>query len=118
MFDKNDPSVLWISPQAKSGGDGTHENPFRDIERAIAIVKPGMTLLLRAGVYCGDRTFDISGTLHQPIRIAAEPGAAVEIKSACWFFYDVSDVIVSGLVFREAPNSALSVIGACSRNRF
>lgn len=118
MYDKNDPSILWVSSSADGGGDGTHENPFGDVGRAITIVKPGMTLLLRAGEYRGDRTFDISGTIHQPIRIAAEPGAAVEIKAACWFFYDVSDVIVSGLVFRDTPYGALSVIGGCSRNRF
>jgi hypothetical protein len=71
-----------------------------------------------AGVYGGDRTFDISGIIHEPIRIAAGPGAAAEIRAACWFFYDVSDVIVSGLTFRDAPSGAVSVIGACNRNRF
>lgn len=118
MFDKNDPSVLWISPQAGSGGDGTHENPFGDIGHAIAIVNPGMTIKLTAGVYGRDVTFDISGTIHQPIRIAADPGADVAILKACWFFYDVSDIIVSGLTFRDAPVGAVSVIGACARNRF
>jgi len=118
MFDKNDPSVLWISPQAGSGGDGTHENPFGDIGRALLIVNPGMTIVLTAGVYCRDTTFDISGTIHQPIRIAADPGADVEILKACWFFYDVSDIIVSGLTFRDATAGAVSVIGACARNRF
>jgi len=118
MLDKNDPSILWVSPSVKRSGDGTRENPFGGIERAIAIVNPGMTILLMAGVYGGDRTFDISGTIRQPIRIAAEPGAAVEILSACWFFYDVSDVVVSGLTFNNAPGGAVSVIGACARNRF
>ena len=118
MLDTNDPSILWVSSSGKNGGDGTRENPFGGIERAIAIVKPGMTILLRAGVYGGDRTFDISGTIRQPIRIAAEPGAVVEIRAACWFFYDVSDVVVSGLTFNNAPGVAVSVIGACARNRF
>jgi hypothetical protein len=118
MFDPNDPSVLWVSSSVKKGGDGTHEDPFNDIDRAVAIVKPGMTIELMAGVYGGDRTFDISGTIDEPIRIAAEKGADVEIRAACWFFYDVSDIIVSGLTFRAAPSGAVSVIGACSRNRF
>jgi len=118
MFDPNDPSILWVSPSAESGGDGTHENPFGDIGRAIAIVNPGMTIVLTAGVYGRDTTFDISGTIHQPIRIAADVGADVEILKACWFFYDVSDIIVSGLTFRDAPAGAVSVIGACARNRF
>jgi hypothetical protein len=117
MYEKNDPSILWIAPSA-GGGNGTHENPFGDIGHAVAIVKPGMTIVLTAGVYGRDTTFDISGTIHQPIRIAADPGADVEIRSACWFFYDASDIIVSGIVFRDAPVGAVSVIGACARNRF
>ena len=118
MLEADNPSIIWVSSSGKNDGDGTRENPFGGIERAIAIVKPGMTLLLRAGVYAGDKTFDISGTIHEPIRIAAERGAAVEIRSACWYFYDVSDVVVSGLTFNNAPGGAVSVIGACARNRF
>jgi hypothetical protein len=118
MVENNDSSIIWVSPSVKRSGDGTREKPFDDIDRAIAIVKPGMTILLRAGVYSRDRTFDISGTIHQPIRIAAETGAVVEIRSACWFFYDVSDVVISGLTFNNAPGGAVSLIGACTRNRF
>jgi hypothetical protein len=118
MLNDNDPSILWVSSPGKDGGDGTHENPFRGIDEAIAIVKPGNTIVLMSGVFDGDRTFDISGTIHAPIRIAAEPGAHVEIRSGSWFFYDVNDLIVSGLVFRDTPGGAISVIGRCSRNRF
>lgn len=118
MFDTNDPSILWISPSANGSGDGTFENPFGDIERALAIVRPGATIVLMSGHYVRDTTFDISGTPHQPVRIAAEQGADVEIRNACWFFYDVTDLIVSNLTFRDAPTGAVSVIGACSRNRF
>ncbi|MGA2505948.1 MAG: right-handed parallel beta-helix repeat-containing protein [Chitinispirillaceae bacterium] len=118
MYNLNDPSVLWVSPNAGDNGNGTHENPFGDIQRALADVRPGATIVLMGGVYGRDTTFDISGTVRQPIRIVADRGAEVEIRNACWFFYDVSDCIVSGLTFRDAPYGAVSVIGACARNRF
>ena len=118
MLDTDNPSILWISPSANGSGDGTFENPFGAIEGALAVVKPGTTIMLKGGVYRRDATFDISGTLHQPIRIVAEQGADVEVRNACWFFYDVTDLIVSNLTFRDAPSGAVSVIGACSRNRF
>jgi hypothetical protein len=118
MQKTNDPAVLWVSPQAGSSGDGTHENPFGDIRRALADVRPGSTIVLMAGVYGRDTTFDISGTIRQPIRIIADRGAGVEVRNACWFFYDVNDCIVSGLTFRGSPFGAVSVIGACARNRF
>ena len=117
MFDKNAPSILWVSP-AGSHGDGTFDRPFGAIERALEIVKPGTTVVLKRGVYPGDVTFDISGTLHEPIRLVADGGAGVEALGACWFFYDVSDIIVSGITFKEAPFGAISVIGRCRRNRF
>ena len=40
------------------------------------------------------------------------------IQGACWFFYDICDLIVSGFTFRDAPHGAVSVMGACLRNRF
>jgi hypothetical protein len=117
MFDKFDPSILWVSPSGEDG-DGTADAPFSAIERALPIVKPGMTIVLKRGVYDRDTTFDICGTLRQPVRLVAEAAATVEIRNACWFFYDVNDLIVSGFTFRSAPGGAISVIGACSRNRF
>ena len=119
MFDNNDPSLLWVSASATDDkGDGTAEKPFSGIERALGIVQPGQTIVLKAGSYSGTVNFEISGTLHQPIRIMADTGANVEITGACWFFYDSSDLIVSGFTFKYAPVCAISVVGSCERNRF
>jgi hypothetical protein len=116
MFDPNDPTILWVSPVTTEVGDGTSESPFSDIDRALFIVKPGNTIVLRPGRYSRNVTVEVSGTLRQPIRIAAEKGAL--IQGACWFFYDVNNLIVSGIGFHRAPNGAIAVIGACSHNRF
>ena len=118
MFDHHDPSVLWVSPDSLQDGDGTFDSPFKEVVRVAEKAKPGDTIVLKPGVYSSDVTFDISGTMKRPIRITAEQPGETEIRGACWFFYDVSDLIVTGLVFREAPHGAISVIGACTRNRF
>ncbi len=118
MFDKQDPMVLWVASGSGGSGEGTFESPFGSIESALAITKPGTTIVLKSGVYSRDVTFDISGTIHNPIRIAAEEGGGVVIRGACWFFYDICDCIVSGFTFSDSPHGALSVMGACLRNRF
>jgi hypothetical protein len=119
MFDTNDPSIVWVSPSASGGaGDGTFEIPFDSITKALGVVRPGQTIVLKSGAYADSVNFEISGTIHQPIRITADAGAKVEVVKACWFFYDASDLIVSGITFVDAPFGAISVIGSCERNRF
>jgi len=117
MLDREDPQLLWVSPDA-IGGNGTYDNPFSDIESALKKVKPGSTIVLQKGIYDDDLTIQISGSVDKPIRISADDNAEAVISKGCWFFYDASDFIVSGLTFKDAPHGAISVIGSCNRNRF
>ncbi len=116
MLDPNDPSILWVSASA-GDGNGTRDNPFESIVRALAVVRPGQTIVLLCGEYADTVTIEISGTLHQPVRIMADPNGRTVVKNA-WFLYDTSDLIISGFTFSNVPAVALSVIGACERNRF
>lgn len=117
MFDKSNPKYLWVSNDSFNG-DGTWENPFGKIESALERVQPGNTIILKNGTYYNDITIQVSGTTHMPIKIVAQEKGKVEIHGACWFLYDVCDFIISELTFKRSPNGAISVIGACQRNRF
>jgi hypothetical protein len=117
-FDHDDPEVIWIDPQSAPGGRGSHELPYSMIEEGLARIQPGQSMVLRAGIYSGDCNIQTSGSARRPIRIAADENAKVVVKEACWYFYDTSDLIVSGITFADAPHGAISVVGACSRNRF
>ncbi|MBN2037828.1 MAG: right-handed parallel beta-helix repeat-containing protein [Chitinispirillaceae bacterium] len=116
MFDKDDPSILWVTHHDADNGNGTYESPFPAMERALSVVRPGNTIALKAGTYPYAVTFQICGTLHQPIRISGEEG--VIVQGACWFFYDVNNLIVANIGFHEASHGAISVIGSCGHNRF
>lgn len=117
-FHHDDPDLIWINPAFEDEGRGSFEEPFCEVERALANIGPGRTIVLQAGEYGSDLNIQVSGNVRNPIRIAAESEGAAIVKSACWFFYDTSDLIVSGIKFTEAPNGAITLIGACSRNRF
>ncbi|MBN1575968.1 MAG: right-handed parallel beta-helix repeat-containing protein [Chitinispirillaceae bacterium] len=114
----DNPDLIWINPTAADEGHGSFEQPYSSIEKGLERVKPGQALVLSAGDYASDCNIQVSGTARRPIHILAAPDAAVTITSACWYFYDASDLVVSGLTFADAPYGAVSVIGKCSRNRF
>lgn len=107
---------------------GYHRNPSMEMEvmtghtssikEALDRVQPGNTIILKSGSYTGDVTVQVSGSARAPIRILPDDDASVEIYNSCWFFYDTSDLVVSGLTFRNAPYGAISIIGECKRNRF
>jgi hypothetical protein len=118
MFDKESPDLIWVSSKYAEEEYGTWEQPYSSIEDALEHLDPGKTLVLKDGVYEGDLTIQVSGTARNPIRIMADDDAQVVITGGCWFLYDTSDLIVSGLTFKDAPHGALSVIGKCNRNRF
>ncbi|MBN1306945.1 MAG: right-handed parallel beta-helix repeat-containing protein [Chitinispirillaceae bacterium] len=118
QFHHDNPDLIWINPGSPCDGHGSFEQPYSSIEEGLKRIRPGQALILFPGNYVSDLTIQVSGTARRPIHICAAPGATVTISSACWFFYDTSDLVVSGLTFTDAQSGAISVIGRCSRNRF
>jgi hypothetical protein len=118
MYPKDDSRYLWVSPSGETQGDGTYKNPFDNIGASLAKVQPGQTIVLLAGSYRGDITVQVSGTIDKPLRIVADKDAQVVADASCWYFYDVSDMILSGIVFKDSPLGSIAVIGNCERNRF
>lgn len=118
MYSPNDPNILWVAPRGKTAGNGSFEEPFGRIHDALSRARPGFTIVLTEGTYPGDATIQCSGSIDLPIRIASAEETKAVILGGCWYLYDLSDLIVSGLTFRDAPQGAISVMGTCERNRF
>ncbi|MFW5774912.1 MAG: right-handed parallel beta-helix repeat-containing protein [Chitinivibrionales bacterium] len=113
---ENNHKELWVSPEVSKGA-GTFDDPYT-LRQALERVQPGNAIILKHGSYKGDMTIQCSGTIDKPIRIVAQQNATVQIQKGCWYFYDTSDLIVSGLHFHNAPSSAVALMGACTRNNF
>ncbi len=118
MYPTNDPRFLWVSASRETPGDGSFQNPFDGIASALAKVEPGQTVVLLPGEYIGDITVQTSGSMEKPIRIAVQQEGTAIIKDACWYLYDVSDMIISGLTFKDSPLGSIAVMGECERNKF
>ncbi len=119
MYLHDDPKVIWVSSLYGGKSIGTFDAPYTDISKAIEKARPGSSVVIKAGDYADSVSMQNSGTITEPIRIVSEDGAGAEVCCRSgWFFYDVSDVIVSGITFRNIPHQAVSAIGACKRNSF
>jgi hypothetical protein len=115
----DDPDILWVRPSFEGRSTGAYQSPFTQVSHAVKEAAPGRTIVLCAGDYHESVTVEQSGTISSPIRIVAEPGAENRVTCrAGWYFYDVSDLIVSGISFCDIPRQAVSVVGRCERNCF
>jgi len=72
-------AVYYVALQGSDGNPGTVDRPFRTIQFAVNKLKPGNTLLVRAGVYQEVLHIQKSGTAELPITITAHPGETVVI---------------------------------------
>ncbi len=76
------PSPAWATtyyvdannPSARDTNPGTQAQPWKTIGKATGLLKPGDTVLVKAGVYRELVILSKSGTATQPITIAAFPG--------------------------------------------
>jgi parallel beta-helix repeat protein len=84
--------TLHVSPQGGAAGKGTAEAPFGSIPQALAVVKPGDTILVAAGDYREKRgiSVNVSGRPDAWIKIKAAPGARPKIISSGWGGFSLS----------------------------
>lgn len=69
------PSVYYVAPTGSDSNVGSSQAPFRTIQRAADIVRPGDTVMVRPGVYAGDErlvSVTRSGSPGQWITFRAE----------------------------------------------
>ncbi len=78
--------TLHVSPHGNAAGQGMPESPFGSIPQALAVVKPGDTILVAAGKYREKRGINVktSGRPDAWIKIKAAPGARPKIISSGW----------------------------------
>jgi hypothetical protein len=70
-------AVLHVATTGSANGVGTEQEPFADIETAVAAAEPGTAIRVHAGEYAGDIFLeDVRGTEQAPIWIGGAPGEA------------------------------------------
>lgn len=91
-----------VSPDGKSTGDGTAENPL-DLNTALSYARPGQTIIMKNGKYTtwGTIPRSVSGTAQKPITLVAESvstdgengvvmsGAGLSVIGSYWHVYGI-----------------------------
>ena len=114
---------LYVSPNGYSTGDGSLQRPL-DIYTAVAVARPGQTIVLMEGTYLLEKSVKIQrgvdGTAENPIRMVADPNAGtrpvldfqrlsvgVVHYGDWWFFYgfDVTNTQNKQKGFQVAGNN-------------
>lgn len=67
---------------ANDANPGSETAPLKTVSKAAALVKPGQTILIKAGTYREQVTLSTSGTAQQPIVLKAAPGGRVIISGS------------------------------------
>ena len=118
--DTNNTSIYYVAPDGNDMNPGNLKQPFKTLQKAIEVVKPGEAIFVRGGIYYCDKTiiFDKSGEEDKPIRVWAyeneKPlfdfsmgqGEGFLIKAAYWHLKGLS---VTGA---ELPGISLKSIHA------
>ena len=66
--------LLYADTRAKGKGSGTKQSPYASLADAVKRLEPGMTLLLRGGIYRERVVLALQGKANAPITIRAYPG--------------------------------------------
>ncbi len=74
--------VYFVSPDGDDASSGTEAGPFRTIQRAADVARPGDTVRIGGGTYRESVKIKGRGDKERPIRFQAAPGRLVEISGA------------------------------------
>ena len=72
---------IWCSPDGNDAtADGSEQNPFFDLQKAVDIAQPGDRIWMKAGTYVYDKRIninDVNGEADKPIELFGKGGQAV-----------------------------------------
>jgi hypothetical protein len=99
------PAYFVDASRGDDSNEGSQQKPWRTLARAVKGLRPGNTLLLRAGIYFESVVIDAIGTAEKPITIRVFPGELA--------------ILDAGLrEFQEAPASAWEPVPNGAKDEF
>lgn len=118
-------SAIYLSPTGSDTGDGTPARPYASLAKAVAVVRPGQTIVAGGGTYRPAQSVGMTtdGTATKRITVTNAPGErpifdATAIPATEWFITQTADYwTVRGLEIRNAPSHPY-VCRSCRHDTF
>lgn len=109
--------IRYVAADASDPGDGSQENPWKDLQEALCKLEPGDRLLMAAGIYEGAFRVAgpcLNGTAGAPIQVFAKhaflkpagAGDVLTLERAHWQFSEMQ------IALPDSDSAGLVVIGA------
>lgn len=74
-------TTIYVATNGDDSNDGTVDNPYKTLSKAVSEMSAGTTCIIREGVYREVLDVSASGTSSNPITIKAADGEKVEIRA-------------------------------------
>ena len=74
-------TTIYVATNGDDGNDGTVDNPYRTLSKAVSEMSAGATCVIREGVYREILDVTANGTSGSPITFKAADGEKVEIRA-------------------------------------
>lgn len=105
--------TIYVSTHGSDNGSGSKDAPYRSIQKAIDVAKPGDFIEVAGGSY-SSVIFRTSGTTDKPITLSSAPNEKVEIVGGTRGIHiqDVSYIVVNGITTRGAIREGVFVQSA------
>ena len=77
-------SVFYVSPSGDDGSPGTRAKPWKTLQHAADLAKPGTTVNIMGGEYCQTLAIKVSGDLRNGfITFRSQPGQKAVLDGSC-----------------------------------
>jgi parallel beta-helix repeat protein len=94
--------TYYVAPNGNNSNSGSSSSPWRTIQNAVGRLRPGDTLIVRAGNYHEVIQINRSGTADKPITIRGEAGAVIDGRAGVG---GVNAGLPTGSIVRKDPKT-------------
>ncbi|NUO56909.1 MAG: sigma-70 family RNA polymerase sigma factor [Hamadaea sp.] len=113
---------IYLAPGGDDDGDGTQAHPYATLAKAVSVVRPGQTIIVRGGTYRPAESVEIAtnGTAQKRITLTSAAGEhpvfdATAVPHTDWFVTQRAAYwTIRGLEIRNAPTHAYVCVGCRS----
>ncbi len=104
---------IYVATNGSDRNPGTNNRPFKTIQKAADVVKPGDVVLIKRGIYREQVKITRSGSANKMIKFKAYPGDELKaiVEGKTFLVLQSSHIEISGLKVQNIPRISGPTVG-------